>query len=162
LSLTPAEQAVVLARFRRLYGANVTRVALIAYLEGQLRAGDPAVRDRAEQLLATLRGEQADAESPDSAVAVKLLSHANARIRAEAIGALGTLGSGAKRYVKDLMRALKDSDADVRLAAAAALGEISNGPDEMFDALAKASQDPVTRVRTAAVGALVRLKDLPW
>jgi len=161
LSLAPAEQAVVLARFRRVYGTAATRYALVAYLEDLVRSGGPDVRVKAATLLAATRGQADDPGPPDAAAAGKLLAHPDPRIRAAAAGALGGPGGAGKAQMKNLMKALADPDADVRAAVATALGDLSGGPNEKYDALALATQDAAGRVRTAAADALRRLKYLP-
>lgn len=162
LSLTASERAVVLARFRRQYGATATRYAVVTYLEWLARTGDPSVRQKALQLLATVRGEAGEADPPvDPAVAAGLLAHSNSRIRTLAAGELGTLGAAAKKHYKDLLKALADPEAEVRKAAAEALGNIPSSPDDVYDALAKATRDPVGGVRVASAGALARLKYVP-
>ena len=162
LTLTPAEQAVVLSRFRRVYGVASTRYAFIAYLEWLARSGEPAVRDQAAKLLLSFAGTASDDPAAfDPVVAAKLLNHANPQVRASAASAIGSLGTTAKPQYKVLLDSLKDADAAVRAATIEALANIPAGPDEMFDAIAAATADASPRVRAAAVDALVKLKLLP-
>lgn len=164
LSLSPAEQTVVLARFRRTYGVNPTRYAVIAYLERIAITGDPTARAKAQSLLVAYWGNPsavAVEADPDAAVALSLLKSKDPHVRAAAATALGLLGTKARPHYAALVLLLSDPEVEVRAAAAFALGEIASGPIDMFDALAKATADPNPQVRVAAADALVRLKLLP-
>jgi HEAT repeat protein len=162
LSLTKAEQDVVVARFRRYYGGRPTRYALIAFVAALTRSPDVALRDKAHALLVDLLAASDEADPIDPTVASRMLRDPNPRLRAAGASGLGTLGVKAKDYYKELLKALKDTDPEVRQLAAVALGDITNGPDEMYDALARATLDPAAGVRLAAADALTRLKLLPW
>jgi HEAT repeat protein len=161
-SLTDAEQLVVLARFRRLYGVANTRTGFIAYLAFLGRSGDITLQAKARTLLATFLASNGESGPIDPLVALKMLQNPNAFIRISGVSALGSLGAEGKAYYKDLLKALKDADVEVRLAAAIALGELKSGPEEMYEALALATQDGTARVRMAALNSLVQLKFLPW
>lgn len=160
MSLTEQERQVVLCRFRHLYGNATTRYALIAYLEGLVQTGDPAIRADALRLLALVRGT-ADFTAFDPAVAARMASNRNARVRAAGVGALASLGKAGKPYYKDLLAALKDADAAVRESAALALGTLETLPDDGLLALAAATIDGNARVRLIAAESLVKLGWLP-
>ncbi|MFO0806632.1 MAG: HEAT repeat domain-containing protein [Gemmataceae bacterium] len=161
LALTPQEQSVVLARFRKSYGNGRARLALLAYLEGIVRSGNADDKAKAQQLLAAVLGASGDATVVDGDAAAKLLGHANSGIRTAAATALGLSGTAAKDHIKALIAAMSDADAEVRLAAAMAIGTLSSGPDEMYDALAKATADPSSQVRLAVAEILAKFKYLP-
>ena len=162
VDLSAAEQTVVLTRFRRIYGANATWAALIAYLERLAGSDDESARDRANELLTIYRTRGPSAfDKPDAAVAADLLKSKDARIRAEAANALGELGDEASFRYKELIEALRDLDPDVRFAAATAIGQLGDGPDEMYVALARAAADTVGRVRVAVSKSLTNLETLP-
>ncbi|MBX9626508.1 MAG: HEAT repeat domain-containing protein, partial [Gemmataceae bacterium] len=158
--LTADEQTVVLSLFRRQYGVSLSRSALIAYLDGVVRTGPEAVRDRAAALLVKVRGDDGSTEF-DPVAAGKLLRHGQARYRRAAAEALEAVGGKASGQAKLLADALADQDTDVRRAAAVALGKLPGAADEVYVALAKATADDAPAVRVAAADALVRLKDPP-
>lgn len=158
--LTADEQAVVLARFRRQYGVRVSQQALIAYLEGVVRTGPASARDRAAQLLVSVRGEDGSTDF-DPAVAARMAKNPKVAIRRAALDSFTINGAKARGHEKVLVVALGDEDAEVRRAAAVALGGLTGAADEVYDALAKATGDGTVSVRLAAADALVKLKDPP-
>ncbi len=164
-SLTEAEQGIVVAQLKRRFGARSTQRALIAYLEGVIRTGDPTASEKARVVLARILPSVARTETEelpiDAAMALKLLSNPSPLLRIAGASGLGSLGKNARPYYKELIKLLKDPESDVRVAAAAALGYLTTGPDEMYEALARTTADDVALVRRTAAESLTQLKTVP-
>jgi hypothetical protein len=116
-------------------------------LEEFLRQGDPAALSDA---LLVARGlAQPNLLEP----AVALSQHADATVRARALGVLGVLGGD--RAAATMLARLEDHDAGVREAAARAIGEI--GHWDGASALAQRLGDPSFPVRRESALSLRRL-----
>jgi HEAT repeat protein len=89
---------------------------------------------------------------------VESLDSPDARLRKQAVEALGNVGSADPEVVPALVRAVKDKDTRVRAAAVLALLKI--GPDALdaIPALQAAQQDKNAQVRIYATKALARIR----
>jgi HEAT repeat protein len=85
------------------------------------------------------------------------LKDINAKVRSEAIEALGELGKTDKQVFAALVAALEDNDSDVRAAAASALGELGKSDERALAALVTALKDNDSNVRWQAIWALTEL-----
>jgi cyclophilin family peptidyl-prolyl cis-trans isomerase/HEAT repeat protein len=103
-------------------------------------------------LTAALRAHPANA----APVVAKFLSHADARVRADAANTLARLR--AKEATDKLRSLLVDTDAVVRANAARALG-VAEDASAFEPLLARATGDTDERVRVSAIRALGSLKD---
>lgn len=161
LDLSEAEQNILFARLRRVYGPANSRAALVAYFAGILRNGDAASREKAGLILTRTLGADFDKVKIDPAVAVNMLDSPHGFVRVAAASALGGLGKDGKIHYKLLLKLLKDPVVEVRVAAGTALGELTAAFDEVYDALALATRDDSERVRLAVAKSLDQLKYLP-
>jgi hypothetical protein len=80
-------------------------------------------------------------------VLTRALADGDAKVRASAAEALGSVGPAAQAVSGDLEKALKDADAAVRKAAAAALAKIRARPDKANETDAPKRRRPAEPAR---------------
>jgi HEAT repeat protein len=90
-----------------------------------------------------------------------LLDSPDAKLRKQAVEALGNVGSADPEVVPALVRAVKDKDARVRAAAVLALLKIGPDAQDAIPALQAAQKDKNARVRDYATKALARIQGAP-
>jgi HEAT repeat protein len=86
-----------------------------------------------------------------------MLSNQDARQRARAAEAIGSLGSNGRPAVDFLDRALRDREARVRSSAALALANVTQGTDLAVRGLKRALKDKDADVRYSAAAGLGRI-----